>query len=206
MGVAGNRGLSFAALLRQLRVQAGLTQEELAGAAGISTRAVSDLERGVNRTAQKETARLLATALGLDPATGELFVAAARGRASARDVGFGHGTASADVHGFPAELTSFVGRDGPAREVAGLLEEYRLVTVTGPGGVGKTRLAGQVAGRVAARFADGAWLTELAAVRDPAQVAAAVAVVLGVREQSGRADGGRGGAGDGPSAVAAGAG
>jgi predicted ATPase len=67
------------------------------------------------------------------------------------------------------------------RDVAGLLEEYRLVTVTGPGGVGKTRLAGQVAGR----FADGAWLAELAAVRDPAQVAAVVAAALGIREQPG---------------------
>ena len=93
--------------------------------------------------------------------------------------------AAGGVHGFPAVLTSFVGRDGAVREVAGLLEEYRLVTVTGPGGVGKTRLAGQVAGRVAARFADGAWLAELAPVRDPAQVAAVVAVALGVREQPG---------------------
>jgi hypothetical protein len=80
------------------------------------------------------------------------------------------------MHGFPAALTSFVGRAGAVREVAGLLGEYRLVTVTGPGGVGKTRLAGEVAGRVAGRFADGAWLAELAPVRDPAQVAAAVAV------------------------------
>ena len=71
------------------------------------------------------------------------------------------------------------------REVAGLLEEYRLVTVTGPGGSGKTRLAGEVARRVAGRFADGAWLAELAPVRDPAQVAAAVAAALGVREQPG---------------------
>src|SRR6476661_5123965 len=84
-------------------------------------------------------------------------------------------TASGGVHGFPAALTSFIGRAGPVREVAGLLEEYRLVTVTGPGGVGKTRLAGEVAGRVAARFADGVWLAELAQVRDPARVAPAVA-------------------------------
>jgi len=55
------------------------------------------------------------------------------------------------VHGFPAALTSFIGRAGPVREIAGLLEECRLVTVTGPGGSGKTRVAGQVA----ARFADG---------------------------------------------------
>ena len=66
--------------------------------------------------------------------------------------------ASGGVHGFPAELTSFVGRAGPVREVAGLLAEHRLVTVTGPGGVGKTRLADQVARQVAGRFTDGAWL------------------------------------------------
>jgi len=65
------------------------------------------------------------------------------------------------VHGFPAALTNFIGRDGPVREVAGLLAEHRLVTVTGPGGAGKTRLAGQVAQKVAGRFADGAWLVEL---------------------------------------------
>ena len=95
------------------------------------------------------------------------------------------GMAAAGVHGFPVVLTSFVGRGGAVREVAGLLEEYRLVTVTGPGGVGKTRLAGAVAGRVAARFADGVWLAELATVRDPARAASAVAVTLGVREQPG---------------------
>jgi len=70
------------------------------------------------------------------------------------------------VHGFPVTLTSFIGRAGTVREVAGLLEEYRLVTVTGPGGSGKTRLADQVAGQVAGWFADGAWLAELAAARD----------------------------------------
>ena len=75
--------LSFAGLLRQLRMQARLTQEELAEAAGVSARAVSDLERGVNRTAHKDTARLLADALGLAGPTGEAFVAVARGRASA---------------------------------------------------------------------------------------------------------------------------
>ena len=59
------------------------------------------------------------------------------------------------------------------------------MTVTGPGGAGKTRLAGQVARQVAGRFADGAWLAELAPVRDPAQVPAVVAAALGVREQPG---------------------
>jgi hypothetical protein len=95
------------------------------------------------------------------------------------------GTAAGGLHGFPAALTSFIGRAGPVRDVAGLLERYRLVTVTGPGGAGKTRLAGEVAERVAGRFADGVWLAELAAVRDPALVASVVAAVLGVREQPG---------------------
>jgi non-specific serine/threonine protein kinase len=89
------------------------------------------------------------------------------------------------VHGFPATLTSFIGRAGPAREVADLLERHRLVMVAGPGGVGKTRLAGVVARAVAGRFADGAWLAELAPVQDRVQVAGVVAAVLGVREQPG---------------------
>ena len=93
--------------------------------------------------------------------------------------------ATGAVHGFPVVLTSFIGRAGPVRELTVLLEQYRLVTVTGPGGSGKTRLAGEVARRVAGRFEDGAWLVELAMVRDPEQVAAVVAAALGVREQPG---------------------
>ena len=59
------------------------------------------------------------------------------------------------MHGFPASLTSFVGRAQATAEIAAQLAEYRLVTLTGPGGAGKTRLAGEVARRVAGRFADG---------------------------------------------------
>ena len=89
------------------------------------------------------------------------------------------------VHGFVPALTSFVGRAEAVAEVTGLLEECRLVTVTGPGGSGKTRLAAEVAWRQAGRFADGVWLAELAGVRDPAQVPAVVAVALGVGDLPG---------------------
>src|SRR5436309_9385120 len=78
--------LSFAGLLRQLRADAKLTQEELAAAAGVSPRSVSNLERGINRTAHKDTAVLLAGALGLTGPTEELFVAAARGNVPAAQV------------------------------------------------------------------------------------------------------------------------
>jgi len=93
-------------------------------------------------------------------------------------------------HGFPAALTSFVGRARAVDEVAAQLSQNRLVTVTGPGGAGKTRLAGEVARQVGGRFADGVWLAELAGVRDPAQVAAAVAKALGIRDLPSVAAGG----------------
>ena len=84
--MAEQPGLSFAGLLRQLRAEAKLTQEELAEAAGLSPRSVSDLERGISRTARKDTALLLAGALGLAGPARELFVAVARGRAPAAEL------------------------------------------------------------------------------------------------------------------------
>jgi predicted ATPase/DNA-binding CsgD family transcriptional regulator len=94
-------------------------------------------------------------------------------------------TSAGAVYGFPVVRTSFIGRAGPARELAVLLEQCQLVTVTGPGGSGKTRLASEVARQVADRFADGVWLVELASVSDPEQVPAVVAAALGIRQQPG---------------------
>src|SRR5436305_12001325 len=86
METAAESVVSFAGLLRQFRAEARLTQEELAEAAGLSPRSVSDLERGINRTARKDTAVLLADALSLTGQVRVLFVAAARGRAPAAEV------------------------------------------------------------------------------------------------------------------------
>jgi transcriptional regulator with XRE-family HTH domain len=84
--VAEQAGLGFGGLLRRLRDDAGLTQDELAEAAGVSQRAISDLERGINRTARKDTALLLAAALGLTGPARDLFVTAARGQAPATEL------------------------------------------------------------------------------------------------------------------------
>jgi len=84
--VAGQPAAEFAGLLQRLRAEAGLTQEGLAEAARLSPRTVSDLERGIHRSAQQDTARLLAEALGLAGPVRGLFVAAARGQASAAEV------------------------------------------------------------------------------------------------------------------------
>src|SRR5436309_9109057 len=84
--MAEQLALGFGGLLRQLRAEARLTQEELAEAASLSPRSVSDLERGISRTAHKETAQLLAGALSLAGPVRALFIAAARGKALATDV------------------------------------------------------------------------------------------------------------------------
>jgi transcriptional regulator with XRE-family HTH domain len=90
---AEHPALNFGGLLRQLRTEARLTQEELAEAARLSPRSVSDLERGISRTARKDTAGLLADALSLTGPARELFVAAARGRAPTAQVLAHNGTA-----------------------------------------------------------------------------------------------------------------
>ncbi|HTU73680.1 MAG TPA: LuxR C-terminal-related transcriptional regulator [Trebonia sp.] len=90
------------------------------------------------------------------------------------------------VTGGWAPPTSFVGREQEAGEIVRLLDESRLVTVTGPGGVGKTRLAVEVARAAAAQFPDGAFFVGLGAVTDPAQVAGEVAAAVGVAESRGQ--------------------
>ena len=170
---------TLADLLRRLRQAARLTQEELAEAAGISVRSVSDLERGINRTARKETARLLSGALGLSGSAKELFEAVARGLPE---------PAGSDADQLPGRLpvppTPLIGREADVNACCELLKraDIRLVTVTGLGGVGKTRVAVAVAHQLTRHFPDGARFVSLAAVQDPQLVIASVARAAGVRE------------------------
>src|SRR5262245_37461410 len=168
----------FAELLRRLRSEAGLTQEELAEAARIGVRTVSDLERGVSVTARKETARLLADALGLTGARRAKFETAARGRTWPGRLPGGL------AHGLTAPLTSFLGRDQDLAEVHALVGGDRLVTLTGLGGTGKTRLAVEVARRAVGGFADGVWLASLAGIQAGALVVPRVIEALGIRQDS----------------------
>jgi predicted ATPase/DNA-binding SARP family transcriptional activator len=88
-------------------------------------------------------------------------------------------------HNLPAPLTSFLGRDRDLAELERLLGQARLVTLTGPAGAGKTRLAVETAGRMVGRFGDGVWLAELAALADPGLVPVQVMEALGVRQEAG---------------------
>jgi len=151
--VAEQPSLSFAGLLRQLRAEAKLTQEELAEAAGLSPRSVSDLERGINRTARKDTALLLAGALGLTGPGEELFVAAARGRAPAAAAlaaadGGQRGGAASPYRGLSVfgeqDAPFFFGREAATAQVldrmARLLTGAGLLVVSGVSGAGKSSL------------------------------------------------------------------
>lgn len=95
-------------------------------------------------------------------------------------------TVEAHKHNLPAQLTSFIGRQKETAEVIDLLSSARLLTLTGPGGCGKTRLAIELAANLLAQYPDGVWLVELASLSDPALVAQAVASVLHFQEQPGR--------------------
>ncbi|MFE7929223.1 ATP-binding protein [Streptomyces sp. NPDC057456] len=99
---------------------------------------------------------------------------------------FAHAEPSPDTPALPAQLTPFIGRAGERGELAEAVKTHQLVTVVGPGGVGKTRLALAVAAEVADDFADGVWFVDLVPITEPGRVGAAVAAAVGVGEQPGR--------------------
>jgi predicted ATPase/DNA-binding CsgD family transcriptional regulator/DNA-binding XRE family transcriptional regulator len=165
-------------LLQRHRQAAGLSQEELAERAALSRRGISDLERGARRAPYPETARRLAQALGLAGPEQSAFLAAAHQPISSES--------GVRIGSLATPLSSFVGREQELTEIVRLLETTRLLTLTGAGGVGKTRLALRVAADVAAGYAHGVWMVDLAPLADATLVPKAVASALDVREQPGR--------------------
>ncbi len=171
---------SFGVALKRYRLSAGLTQEDLAARARLSARAVSDLERGVNRAPRPSTLALLARALRLGPADRAALTAAAHQPSEA-------GGSARLPHNLPSSFTSFVGREREVRALRDLVRRdgARLVTLTGAGGTGKTRLALEVAADLLPGFSGGVRFVALAAVVDPEVLLPAVAQALGVREAPG---------------------
>src|SRR5262245_1915025 len=133
----GHEALTFGELLRRHRDAAGFTQEELAERTGLSVMAISMLERGERRRPQAYTVQKLAEALGLSPADRTRFETAARRAAGAE----AHSAPGTPPHNLPLQLTSFIGTEQKLAVVKQLLGTSRLLTLTGAGGIGKTRLA-----------------------------------------------------------------
>src|SRR5262245_60988557 len=167
---------SFGAQLKTLREAAGFTQEELATIAGLSVYAVSALERGERRRPHVDTVRALSAALDLTAAARDAFLGSAR-------------AARVQTHtpsgvSLPVPLTVFLGRDADLQTLRLWLDDsgIRLVTLVGPGGVGKTRLAVQLTHTIAEEGSKGVVFVSLAAIRDSAFVAQAIGEALGLAD------------------------
>ncbi|MDQ2682631.1 MAG: helix-turn-helix domain-containing protein, partial [Chloroflexota bacterium] len=178
-------GTSFGDLLLRLRKEAGLTQEELAERAGLSRDAISALEAGRRRHPHPHTVQSLANALGLRPAeTQALLERAPRPRRS----GYAQ-QPERPASNLPSPATALVGRARELADLRALLDrrDTRLVTITGPAGVGKSRLALELAHDLAGRIDGPTIFVPLAAIHDASQVLPAIARPLGVREAAGEA-------------------
>lgn len=173
---------SFGAQLKALRESAGFTQEELATIAGLSVHAVSALERGERRRPHLETVRALSAALDLTGSIRDALLASARAPARTAAVDELSGAS------LPLPLTVLLGRDGEVQTLRRWLADpaTRLITLIGPGGVGKTRLALELARAIADDGSRRVVFVPLAAVRESGFVAPAIAEALGLSDVSAR--------------------
>jgi predicted ATPase/DNA-binding XRE family transcriptional regulator len=164
---------SFGQLLRAHRRKAGFSQEYLADRARMSAQTVGALERGIRVAPYRATVELLAMALELSPNERAQFDAVAE---RARQRGDRHTRlVRSALHNLPVQLTSFVGREAELERLAELLSTNRLVTITGLGGIGKTRIALEAAARYLQRCGDEVCFVDLSALTDGRFVASKIA-------------------------------
>ena len=168
----------FGTLLRRYRTEVGLTQEALAARAQISARTIADLERGINRIPRHDTFEMLMSALGLTAQQRTLFLAIVRPEMTATTV------ETLSLSRFPIPPTSLIGRAQEMAHALTLLRSngVRLLTLTGPAGIGKTRLGLQIAREIGEHFADGVVFVPLATLHSPALLPGVIAQALGLHE------------------------
>ena len=173
---------SFSTLLKRYRQVAGLSQESLAARSGLSARAISDLERGINRTPRYDTLELLSNALSLTAQQRILLQVSARPEVAS----FLDSTPELPALDIPLPPNTLIGREQEHSRALALLRRNstRLLTVTGPGGVGKTRIALQLVQDIAPDFVDGVAFVALAPIHDASLVPNMVAQSLGICEQA----------------------
>jgi transcriptional regulator with XRE-family HTH domain len=182
---ASGEDAPFGAQLRDLRETAGLTQEELAERAGLTAKTISLLERGERKRPHPHTVRTLADALGLSEGGRAVLTEAIFRRSGDAPV---HDEATGRYSfALPVFLTPLLGREREVEEIVGLLGQVaiRLLTLTGLGGIGKTRLGIEAARKAEGSFPDGVAFVALAPLGDAALVMPTVSRALGLREAAG---------------------
>jgi predicted ATPase/transcriptional regulator with XRE-family HTH domain len=168
------------ALLKRLRISRNLSREQLATRASISIATIDAFERGL-RVPQRDTTSILVTALDLSPAERDDVYRLAVEDSGQTNAALGTSNKSDPLTtNLPLLLSSFAGRDHELAQITTLVAETRLVTITGPGGVGKTRVAIEVGRSMLNTFADGVWLLDLAPISQPHLVGAALASTVGL--------------------------
>jgi predicted ATPase/DNA-binding XRE family transcriptional regulator len=178
--------VGFGELLRRHRLAAGLTQESLAERAGLSEHGVQKLESGTTHP-YRDTAERLIRALQLSDQDQARFKLAAR--PTPRRLHAQPNTAvtsEAASTSLPISATSFVARTGELDRLKQRFREHRLLTLTGSGGCGKTRLALEMARQLESQFINGAWLIDVSPLTDATLVAQTIAISLGIRDVQGR--------------------
>lgn len=175
-------GISFGEWLRQRRHILDLTQQELADQVGCARITLRRIESGSLKPS-RELALILLDKLGTPPAQQEQWLRFARGLGEFPEISAGASSSVKSPTNLPTLLSRFIGRQKELQEIVRLIGEYHLITLVGPGGVGKTRLSIQVSQELLEKFPAGVWLVELASQRDPALVPRAVASTIGVRDQ-----------------------
>jgi transcriptional regulator with XRE-family HTH domain len=178
---------SFGERLRRLRETAGLTQEELASRAGLTAKAISALERGERRRPYPHTVRALAEALELSEEERASLTEAVPRREGGEAPTPELREVATSLSTLPASLTPLLGREREVEEIGRLLsrEAVRLLTLTGPGGIGKTRLVIEAAREATGSFPGGVAFVGLAPLADAALVMPTVSQALGLREAGG---------------------
>jgi predicted ATPase/DNA-binding XRE family transcriptional regulator len=176
-----DRVILFGDRLRQLRESAGLTQEELASRAGLTAKGISALERGERKRPYPHTVRSLADALDLSGEERASFVNSAPSRSASEVPAM---PAEPVLAALPVPPTPLVGRERETAEITRILSERqaRLLTLTGAGGIGKTRVAVEAARRAASSYPDGVAFVALAPLGDAALVVPTVLRALGLRD------------------------
>ena len=174
--------ISFGEWLRKQRRARDLTRQALADQAGCAEITLRRIENGTLKPS-KELAQILLEKLGIPEFERPQWILFARGLSSFPIQPI-DSLASKPVSNLPASLTTFIGRDKEQAEIIKLVRKYRLTTLTGPGGVGKTRLSIKVGEQVLGEYANSVWLVEFASIGDPLLLPQSVTAVFGIAAQS----------------------